>query len=83
MDLRHVAACEQRHRRERLAGVAGTDHDADLFRFRQFGRAVHRLGGIALGIADDQFDLPPVDAAGGVDFVDRELNTAGDADAGR
>ena len=83
MHLRRVRAREQRHHREQLAGIDRAQDDAHLLRVRQFGGAVHGLGRIALGIADDQLDLPPVDAAGRVDLLHRELDAAIDPDPGR
>ena len=41
---------------------------------------VHRLGRIALGVAGDDFDLAALDAAGGVDRIDREVHAAVEAD---
>ena len=82
MDLRRVRAREQRHDRERLAGIDRAEDDAHLLPARELGRAVHRLGRIALGVAGDQFDLPPVDAAGRVDLLHRQLDSAVDADPG-
>ena len=49
---------------------------------REFGRRVDRLGGIALRVADDQLDLPAVDAAGGVDLVHGEDGAPVDRHAG-
>ena len=44
--------------------------------------AIHGLGRFALGIADDQLDLPSVDAAGRVDLLHGELDAAVDPDPG-
>ena len=82
MDLRRVGAREQRHHRERLAGIDRPEHAADLLAAGEFGRAVHRLGRIALGVPRDQLELPAVDAAGGVDFLHGKLDAAVDPDAG-
>lgn len=74
MDLRRVGARKQRHDRERLAGIDRTDDDAHLLAVGKLGRAVDRLGRIALGVAGYQLDLPPVDAAGIVDLAYRQLD---------
>jgi len=83
MDLRHVGACEQGHDRKRLAGIERTEDDTDLLGVGELGCAVHGLGRFALGVADDQLNLPPADAAGCVDLLHRELGPAIDANAGR
>ena len=77
-----LVRAEQRHDRKQLAGIDRAEHDADLLAARELGGAVDRLGRIALGVAGDQFELPPVDAAGIVDFLHRQLDAAIDADAG-
>jgi hypothetical protein len=56
MDLRRVGAREQRHDRERLAGIDRAEDDAHLL-VRELGRSVHGLGRIALGVAGDQLEL--------------------------
>jgi hypothetical protein len=82
MNLRRVRLREQRHHRKRLAGIDGAQHGADLMSVGEFGGAVDGLGGFTLGVADDQFDLPPVDTAGRVDLLNGELNAAIDPDPG-
>ena len=82
MDLRRVRAREQRHDCEQLAGIDRTEDDAHLLPVGQLGRSVDGLGRIALGVAGDQFELPPVDAAGRVDLLHRQLDSAVDADPG-
>src|SRR5205085_4327869 len=81
MHLRRIGAREQRGHGERLAGVHRSEHDAHLGAAREFGRAIHRLGWIALRIAGDELDLAAVNAAGLVDLFDRELGAAVDTDA--
>ena len=62
--------------------LTGPKTTLDLLALRELGRSVHRLGRIALGVADDQLDLPAVDAAGRVDLLHRQLDAAIDADPG-
>ena len=82
MQLRDVGAREQRHHRERLAGIDRAEDHADLVSARELGGAVHGFGRIALRVAADQLELTAIDAAGLVDLVHGQLNAAIDADAG-
>ena len=82
MDLRRVRACEQGHDRERLAGIDRAEDDAHLLSARELRRSVHCLRRVALGVAGDQFDLAPADAAGRVDLLHRQLESTIDPDPG-
>ena len=76
-----VATATRPH--ELLIPQAGwAEHDADLLGMSELGRSVHGLGRLALGVADDQLDLSPVHATGGIDLLHGELDAAVDTDPG-
>src|SRR3954464_8652682 len=82
MPRRSVGAREQGRDRKRLTRIDRTEHDADLCAARELGRAIHRLGRIALRITCDQLELAAIDATGLINFFNSELRAAIDADAG-
>ena len=82
MELRRVCTREQRHDGERLAGIDRAENDAHLVCVGELRGAIHCLGRFALGVANDQLDLPSIDAAGGVDLLHGELDTPIDPDPG-
>src|SRR5262249_60078774 len=80
MDLGSVGTREQGHDRERLAGIDRAEDDADILPMRQLRCSIDRLCRVALGVASNQFDLPPIYPAGRVDLLHRQLGSAIDPD---
>jgi hypothetical protein len=63
--------------------LSGPQNCAHLVAAGQLDCGVHGLGWLALRVAHHEIDLAALDAASGIDLIDRQLRTATDADAGR
>ena len=75
--LQHAGVEQHVLRRKHGRRAHRPDHGEDLVAFDQLLRCEHRLFRIVAGVLDDQLDLAPLDAAGGIDFVHRHLHAVG------
>ena len=57
------------------AGIDVADHEVDLIPLDQLARLLHAGADVVGGIFHQQFDLPPENAAFGVDLLDGELGS--------